>query len=85
MLISLSSWYKNSLPAKIEIIRNAIEQKTEIRFNYYPPMGESSRQIEPYFASIYPQKSPAGPVPITTGRKDNFVLPVDGKIYGFCI
>lgn len=48
MLISLSSWYKNSLPAKIEIIRNAIEQKTEIRFNYYPPTGESSRQIEPY-------------------------------------
>ncbi len=48
MLINLSSWYKNSLPAKIEIIRNAIEQKTEIRFNYYPPMGESSRQIEPY-------------------------------------
>lgn len=48
MLINLSSWYKNSLPPKIEIIRNAIELKTEINFHYYSPKGESLRQIEPY-------------------------------------
>lgn len=48
MLINLSSWYKNSLSIKIEIIRNAIEQKTEIKFHYYSPTGESCRQIEPY-------------------------------------
>lgn len=48
MLISLSSWYKNALSSKIEIIRNAIEQKLEINFHYYSPNGESKRQIEPY-------------------------------------
>lgn len=49
MLIDLSSWYKDSLPLKIELIQNAIEQRKVIRFNYYAPNGESTREIEPYF------------------------------------
>lgn len=49
MLIDLSSWYKDSLPLKIELIQNAIEQRKVIRFNYYAPNGESTREVEPYF------------------------------------
>lgn len=49
ILIDLSSWYKNSLAYKIEVIRDAIEHKTELGFSYYSPKGESKRQIEPYY------------------------------------
>ena len=49
VLIDLSSWYKNALASKIEIIRNAIEYKVEIDFCYYSPKGESDREIEPYY------------------------------------
>lgn len=49
LLIDLSSWYKNALASKIEIIRNAIEEKVELAFYYYSPKGESRREIEPYY------------------------------------
>lgn len=49
ILIDLSSWYKNSLAPKIEMIRNAIDTCTELNFMYYAPKGESRRVIEPYF------------------------------------
>lgn len=49
VLIDLSSWYKNALASKIEVIRDAIEHKVEIVFLYYSPRGESKRQIEPYY------------------------------------
>lgn len=49
VLIDLSSWYRNVLAYKIEIIRNAIEYKREIDFHYYAPKGESNRQVEPYY------------------------------------
>jgi len=49
VLIDLSSWYKNALASKIEIIRNAIEHKIEVDFCYYSPKGESNRQVEPYY------------------------------------
>ena len=49
MLIDLSSWYKNSLPPKIELIQKAIEQHYTIRFTYYSPKGESVRIVEPYY------------------------------------
>lgn len=49
VLIDLSSWYKNALASKIEVIRNAIDQKLELDFYYYSPKGESPRQIEPYY------------------------------------
>ena len=49
MLIDLSSWYKTSLPPKIERIQGAIEQHRTIRFAYFSPKGESVRTVEPYY------------------------------------
>ncbi|WP_125114895.1 helix-turn-helix transcriptional regulator [Agathobaculum sp. Marseille-P7918] len=49
MLIDLSSWYKTSLPPKIERIQHAIEQHRTIRFTYFSPKGESERTVEPYY------------------------------------
>ena len=49
MLIDLSSWYKTSLPPKIERIQGAIEQHRVIRFTYFSPKGESVRIVEPYY------------------------------------
>lgn len=49
ILIDLSSWYKDSLPLKIELIQEAIETGRVIRFSYYAPDGDSTREIEPYY------------------------------------
>ncbi len=49
MLIDLSSWYKTSLPPKIELIQSAIEQHRSISFSYFSPRGESVRSVEPYY------------------------------------
>ncbi len=49
MLIDLSSWYKESLAPKIEVIQRAIENRHLIQFDYYAPSGESNRRIEPYY------------------------------------
>lgn len=49
ILIDLSSWYKDSLTAKIELIQSAIEERRVISFIYYAPNGDSTREIEPYF------------------------------------
>lgn len=49
MLIDLSSWYKTSLPPKIELIQGAIEQHRTIRFAYFSPKGESVRTVEPCY------------------------------------
>ena len=49
MLIDLSSWYKESLAPKIEIIQSAIEGRRLLAFTYYAPKGESDRIIEPYY------------------------------------
>ena len=49
MLIDLSSWYKTSLPPKIELIQSAIEQHRTIRFTYFSPKGESVRTVEPCY------------------------------------
>lgn len=49
VLIDLSSWYKDSLAPKIELIRSAIDSCRELKFFYYGPKGESSRKIEPYY------------------------------------
>lgn len=49
VLIDLSSWYKGSLAPKIELIRSAIDNNTELSFLYYSPKGESRRNIEPYY------------------------------------
>ena len=49
MLIDLSSWYKTSLPPKIELIQEAIEQYRAIRFTYFSPKEESVRTVEPCY------------------------------------
>lgn len=49
VLIDLSSWYKDTLTPKIELIRTAIESQRELSFTYYSPKGESVRRIEPYY------------------------------------
>ncbi|MDD3415278.1 MAG: YafY family protein [Lachnospiraceae bacterium] len=49
ILIDLSSWYKESLAPKIELLRNAIDYCREVNFRYYAPGGESGRCIKPYY------------------------------------
>lgn len=49
VLIDLSSWYKDALAPKIELIRTAIDQGRELEFVYYSPKGESVRCIGPYY------------------------------------
>lgn len=49
MLIDLSSWYKDTLTPKIELIQDAIEDRRLVTFHYYAPGGDSVRTIEPYY------------------------------------
>lgn len=49
ILIDLSSWYKESLTPKIELIEAAIEQRRLLSFRYYAPKGDEDRKIEPYY------------------------------------
>ncbi len=53
VLIDLSSWYKDSLAPKIELIRACIDKCRELEFVYYSPKGESVRCIEPYYLIFY--------------------------------
>lgn len=48
IIIDLSGWDKSAVADKIEIIKNAIENKEKISFEYHSPNGGSSRIIEPY-------------------------------------
>ena len=48
VLIDLSSWYRETLTPKIELIQNAISDQKLLRFSYYSPQGETKREIEPY-------------------------------------
>ena len=47
-LIDLSSWYKDSLAPKIQLIHGAIEAGLVIGFDYLSPGGETRREIEPF-------------------------------------
>lgn len=49
ILIDLSSWYKDTLAPKIELIQNAVEERNLLTFQYYAPKGNSKRRIEPYY------------------------------------
>ena len=49
VLIDLSSWYKDSLVPKIDLIRVAIDTCRAMEFEYYSPRGQSVRRIEPYY------------------------------------
>lgn len=48
IIIDLSSWDKAAVSEKIELIRNAMDSRLKIRFTYFSPTGESSREVEPY-------------------------------------
>lgn len=47
ILIDLSSWYKETLAPKIELIQAAIHERRKIHFQYFSPGGESVRTVEP--------------------------------------
>lgn len=47
ILIDLSSWYKETLAPKIELIQAAIDKRRRIHFRYFSPGGESVRTVEP--------------------------------------
>lgn len=49
VLIDLSSWYKDSLAPKIELIRDGIDRGVLLEFHYYSPKGITERKIEPYY------------------------------------
>ncbi|MDO5574107.1 MAG: YafY family protein [bacterium] len=49
ILIDLSSWHKDTLAPKIELIQTAIEERHLITFTYYSPRGEEARSIEAYY------------------------------------
>lgn len=49
ILIDLSSWYKDTIAPKIEIIQEAIEERKFLTFYYYAPNGNSRRIVEPYY------------------------------------
>lgn len=49
ILIDLSSWHKDTLAPKIEMIRDAINRSIELEFHYFYPKGEGRRKIEPYY------------------------------------
>lgn len=49
VLIDLSSWHKDLLAPRIEVIQDAIETRKVICFQYYAPGGESIRELEPYY------------------------------------
>lgn len=48
ILIDLSSWYKDTLPPKIELLHDAILSGRKVSFSYFAPKGESCRTVEPY-------------------------------------
>ncbi len=48
IIIDLASHYQESLKHKIEIIKNAAQEKKMISFHYYYEKGEGIRRIEPY-------------------------------------
>lgn len=48
-IIDLSSWYKDSLSPKIELISKAITEEKSVVFKYFSPKGESQRNVCPYY------------------------------------
>jgi len=49
LIIDLSSWHKDLLSGKIELIQDAIEIGRTLKFEYFAPKGNSEREIEPYY------------------------------------
>lgn len=49
ILIDLSSWYKEALSPKIELLHDAIISARTVSFTYFAPKGESQRTVEPHY------------------------------------
>lgn len=49
IIIDLASFYQVSLTEKIDLIKQAINNRELIMFKYYSEKGESERTVEPYF------------------------------------
>lgn len=49
ILIDLTSWHKDTLIPKFEILQDAVENRHTVTFHYYAPSGESERSVDPYF------------------------------------
>lgn len=47
MLIDLSSFYKDELSDKTELLKKAVKESRRVRFRYYYPKGEEDKIIEP--------------------------------------
>lgn len=47
MLIDLSSWYKDSLSEKIELLKKAVSTHKQVKFRYYYNKGEEDKLVEP--------------------------------------
>jgi predicted DNA-binding transcriptional regulator YafY len=52
IVIDLASHYKNDLSEKIGRIKEAVNDRRLIEFDYYYPKGETHRRIEPYFIAF---------------------------------
>lgn len=48
IIIDLSMWDKSVFSDKINLIKNAVENRVKISFRYFSPNGESKRVVEPY-------------------------------------
>ena len=48
LAINLSSFYKASLPEKIQLLREAVRKRKLVTFQYYYPKGEEEKRVEPY-------------------------------------
>lgn len=48
MIIDLSSFYKDSLSQKIDLLKKAISENHLVSFHYYYNKGEADKRIEPY-------------------------------------
>lgn len=49
ILIDLSSWSKEAVAPRIELIQSAIHTRTVLEFTYRTQSGESVRRVEPYY------------------------------------
>lgn len=47
MMIDLSSFYKDTLSEKIEILKKAAHEQRTVQFRYYYSKGEANKEIEP--------------------------------------
>jgi predicted DNA-binding transcriptional regulator YafY len=52
IFIDLSSFYKNSITSKINLLRDSINKSEEVCFDYFSEKGISNRHVEPYYITF---------------------------------